>query len=237
MVTLQSLTAAAAIGALAGACASVWGMYRNSIRRGFGEGRFLSRMLVGASATVAMQLMVGLPLPRPPAIIILLGLAYAAEWPIIATWRAFFPGGDGSSRVIPIVLGFPGVTMGTARARIAVAVGYVVVLGLFFTALGRLDRSSFIPLSPVTGALVGVSAGLLLAIGGAWKEATRSGFELVTFLRTPLLTTLFAVGLAFFVDSYLYLALAAVGYERAAVETWKTVLAYVGWRLRNGPWC
>ena len=236
-MTLQSFTAATVVGALAGAYASLWGMCRSSSHPAFDGRCFVSRILIGVGAAAALQSILNLSLPTPGALVLLLGLAYATEWALITAWRAFFPGEEGPGLVVPMVVGFAGVPVRAAGARIPLAIAYFIVLGLFLLALVWLDRVSFRPRSPLTGALVGVGAGVLVASWGAWKERERSGFELVTFLRTPLLTTIVAAGLAFFIDSYVQLAIASVGYQRAAVETWKTFLAYVGWRLRSGPWC
>ncbi len=235
MPTPGALVAAAAVGALAGSYASVWAMYEDSTHKGFCARRCVTRILIGVSVSIGLQSMLGLALPNAAAIVLLLGLTYAAEWALIAMWNAF-AGEDRSKLFVPMVLDIAGVHMGIDRARTAVAVGYVALVGLFLIALGQLDPGAASPLTPFAGAVVGLGAGVLVAIGGAWKEATRSGFELVTFLRTPSLTILAAVGLSFFVDSYLYLAVAAVGYQRAVVETWKIFLAHIASRLRSAPW-
>jgi hypothetical protein len=64
--------------------------------------------------------------------------------------------------------------------------------------------------------------GFVSAIGGAWKDAPLEGFEPLKFLRSPLIAALAGLGLAVFTRHYLLIALAALGYERALLETYKT---------------
>ena len=88
------------------------------------------------------------------------------------------------------------------------------------------------------GALVGT----LTAIGGATKDAPYEGFDFSTFLRSPVLTALWAVvlGEAFPRVPVLPVALAAVGAERLTVELYKLGRiqqeTYVAAKYRVGEW-
>ena len=71
-------------------------------------------------------------------------------------------------------------------------------------------------------ACAGFLVGIVIAIGGAWKDAPVEGFEPLKFFRSPALTTLCALLLFPLSSSVLLSAAAAVGYERAASENYKT---------------
>jgi hypothetical protein len=64
--------------------------------------------------------------------------------------------------------------------------------------------------------------GSVVAVGGAWKDAPKEGFDMLKFFRSPGMTVLFALLLSQLTDSYLQATVAAIGYERAAAETYKT---------------
>ena len=71
-------------------------------------------------------------------------------------------------------------------------------------------------------ALVGFATGLIVAVGGGWKDAPKEGFDPVKFMRSPAMTVAFALLLSRFTDSVLLMAVGAIGFERATAETWKT---------------
>lgn len=64
--------------------------------------------------------------------------------------------------------------------------------------------------------------GLIIAVGGGWKDAPKEGFHPLKFLRSPIMTVLGALLLSRFTDSYLLIAIGSIGYERAVAETYKT---------------
>jgi len=55
-----------------------------------------------------------------------------------------------------------------------------------------------------------------------WKDAPIEGFERLKFFRSPALTTIFALALFMASGSVVLAAIAAIGYERAASENYKT---------------
>jgi hypothetical protein len=69
---------------------------------------------------------------------------------------------------------------------------------------------------------VGLVAGLIVAVGGGWKDAPKEGFDPLKFMRSPAMTVVAALVLSRFTDSALLMAVGAIGYERAAAETYKT---------------
>ena len=91
-------------------------------------------------------------------------------------------------------------------------------------------------------ASAGLLVGTLTAIGGATKDAPYEGFDFSTFMRSPVLTALWAVvlGEAFPGVPVLPVALAAIGAERLTVELYKVSRArqgtYVAAKYRVGEW-
>ena len=91
-------------------------------------------------------------------------------------------------------------------------------------------------------ASAGMLVGSLTAIGGAVKDAPYEGFDFSTFMRSPVLTGLWAVilGEMFPKVPVLPVALAAVGAERLTVELYKiartTQETYVAGKFRIGEW-
>ena len=236
MPALQPLLVAAVVGALAGAYASRWRMYKDSIYQGFGARRFAGSVAVGAIVAMALKTLFQLRLPEPAAVTLLFGLAYAAHRGTYQLWEIFFRRRDRPDFVISGTFNDGGISVTSRSARIAADLCYVLAVGLFLVALAQLDRSAAGPATIAKGALAGLVAGVIIATSGAWKNAPTDGFQMRSFIRSPSITVAFALGLSFLTDSYLHLAVAAIGYERAVVETWKILCAHIAARLSTGPW-
>lgn len=223
MATMHPLAIATLVGLLSGAHAAIWGMYKDSMYEGFGLICFVRSIVVGALAAVGIQSVLHLPLPAPVAIVVLFGIAYAAERGIIEVWKTFIREEDQSKFFIPMAFSIRGVPVASRAHRLAAGAGYVAVVSICLIAIAQLDRDGgrahLIP-----SAFAGLIVGTIIAIGGAWKDAPKEGFQLLKFFRSPSMTLVAAVALSLLTDSYLQIAVAAIGYERAAVETWKTLL-------------
>jgi hypothetical protein len=124
-----------------------------------------------------------------------------------------------------MTLSVGGVPVKSRSRRFMAGVGYAAVVSVLLLALAQLDRDVTGPLALGTSAIAGLVVGLMIAAGGAWKDAPKEGFQLLKFFRSPAVTVAFALALSPLTESYLYLAAAAIGYERAAVETYKTFFA------------
>jgi hypothetical protein len=227
---------AAAVGALAGAHASIWRMHRDSIYQGFAARRFVGSVFVGALAAMAWQSALRLALPGPAGLTLLFGLTCAADRGIHESWKALFRTEDAWEPLDPMTFGSFGVRVTGRIARIATGIGRVIAIGLLLLVLVRLDLSASGPPTLSKSALVGLVAGLIIATGGALKHAPDEGFQTMRFIRSPTIAIAFALGLSLLTHRYLYLAVAAIGYERAVVETWKIFCAHVASRFRNAPW-
>jgi len=96
-------------------------------------------------------------------------------------------------------------------------VAAVALLLAFWTA--TLDVAS-LPLPILL--LVGSAAGWVSAFGGAWKDAPIEGFETLKFFRSPAITATYAFLISRLDGRMLIVALCALGFTVATLETYKT---------------
>lgn len=218
----QSFIIAGAIGLLSGTHTAIWGMYKDAVHEGFAASRFARSMIVGAFAAVMVQAVLGLALPGPAALVVLFGLAYATERGIVEVWKTFVRTEDQSKYFIPMQFSVRGVPVASRGARIAFGAAYVALVGLCLLAISRIDHAPGTIPSATRAALAGLAVGTIVAVGGGWKDAPKEGFDPLKFFRSPIMTVLYALILSRLTDSYLQMAVAAIGFERATAETYKT---------------
>ena len=213
---------AALAGALAGMHAAIWGMYKDALYEGFATDRFSRSVVVGTICGVVVQALLQLPLPGPGSFVVLFGLAYATERGIVEVWKTFLRDEDQAKYTIPTRLTLRGVPVESRVARLLSAIAYVAVIALFLLGVTQLEpgRSAVDAMARIAG--VGFMAGTIIAIGGAWRDAPAEGFDGIKFLRSPVIAVIVALVLWRFTDSFFQIAVAAIGYERAVAETYKT---------------
>lgn len=216
----QPMIIAALVGLLSGTHTAIWGMYKDAPHEGFSATRFLRSAVVGSVSAVVLRHFLAMSLDVPGALVLLFGLAYAAERAIVEVWKTFVRNEDQSKYFIPMQFSVRGEPVKSRTMRLAAGAAYVAVLLLGLTSLVLLDWSR----GPTTWtmAFVGLAAGLIIAIGGAWKDAPKEGFDPVKFMRSPAMTLACALLLSRLTNSHLLAAVGAIGYERATAETYKT---------------
>ena len=206
------------IGTLSGTHAAIWGMYKDAIHEGFAWPRFMRSVLVGAASAAVLQMTLRLPLPAPSAAFVLFGLSYGCERAIVEVWKTFLRDEDQSKYFIPMQFCLRGEPVKSWRVRMAAGAAYTGVLlsGLTVISLMKTENRQ------MTTVLVGLATGLIVAIGGGWKDAPKEGFDLLKFFRSPIMTVLYAIALSIFAENFGVIAIGAVGLERATAETYKT---------------
>jgi hypothetical protein len=157
-------------------------------------------------------------MPTAAGTILLFGLAYAMERGIVEVWKTFIRDEDQSKYTIPMQFAIRGKLVRNRGLRVAAGAAYVAVVALILLAFSTVGG----PRTLARATVVGLAVGGIIAIGGAWKDAPTEGFDPIKFLRSPCLTVLFTIGLGTLTDQYLLIAVAAIGYERAMAETYKT---------------
>lgn len=218
----DSIVTGAFVGLLSGAHAAIWGMHKDAIHEGFDARRFARSLILGVLSGALVQLTLRLPLPAPGALVLLFGLAYAVERGIVELWKTFLRVEDQSKYTIPTQFSIRGVPVVSRSARLAAGLAWVCGVAVCLLAVATIQQGAPGVEATMRAALAGLVAGGIIAVGGAWRDAPVEGFDSGKFLRSPLTAMLFAVPLAWFTESYLYVAAAALGYERAAAETYKT---------------
>lgn len=201
---------------------SIWGMYKDALHEGFGLATFARSIAIGAVVAMVIQATLHLPLPSPQSLVLLFGLAYGAERGIVEIWKTFVRDEDQSKYFIPMQFSVRGVPVASAGARLAAGAGCVAVVVLSLAVVANLDDGAATLSHMTRAALAGLVVGMLAAAGGSWKDAPKEGFEIVKFFRSPMMTVLYACLLAQLTTNYLLIAVAAIGYERATAETYKT---------------
>jgi hypothetical protein len=169
---------------------------------------------------VLIQHAFGLALPGAAPLVVLFGLAYAAERGVVEVWKTFVRDEDQSKYAIPMQFNLLGAPVASRGLRLAAGGAYVAFVALCLAAVARLDDGT----PPAAGrvALVGLAVGTIIAIGGAWKDAPTEGFQPLKFFRSPCVTALLALLLSQLADTHLQAIVAAIGFERATTETYKT---------------
>ena len=217
--TLITLGVAALVGAVAGADAAIWGMYKDAAHEGFRWPRFARSIVIASAAAIVVQLLLDLKLPGAGAMLVLFGLAYAAERAVVEVWKTFVRVEDQSKYAIPMQFAIGGTPVQSRVVRLVAGLAYVTALALAGVVVYQMIGGGGTWLQ---SGVVGFLVGLVIAIGGAWKDAPIEGFEPLKFFRSPSLTTAAALVLFPLTASVPLAAIAAIGYERAASENYKT---------------
>jgi len=220
--SFDSLAIACAVGLMSGCHTSIWGMYKDALHEGFRITTFVRSIMIGAVAAIAIQAALHLPLPAPDALLLLFGLAYAAERGLVEIWKTFIREEDQSKYFIPMQFSFRGVPVASMAARLAAGAVSVAAIVISLAVIATLDDTASTLSHLTRAALAGLSVGMLIAAGGSWKDAPSEGFDIIKFFRSPVMTMAYACLVAQITTDYVLIAVAAMGYERATVETYKT---------------
>ena len=209
------------IGALAGAHASTWGMYKDAPHEGFTVLKYLRSLVIAAvlAPFVATILEV---FPRSAATaVILFGCVYAAERAVLESWKTFFREEDQSKYAIPMQLAVFGRTVKSRALRFFFGLLY---LGAIIGGLILVSGLQVPPRAPrwLVAITIGALGGWFSAFGGAWKDAPIEGFQILKFFRSPLIAAAFAYLLYTLGATPAQGMFGAIGYTVATTETWKT---------------
>ena len=218
----MDLLIAAVIGIVAGTHVSTWGMYKDAIHEGFTWPKYMRSIVIGLAVALALQTVFRLDLARAGGMVVFFGLVYAVERLSLELWKSFVRVEDQSKYFIPMRFGIRGKPVMDDRIRWTVGAGVLLVLVLFVWGTIRLQAAY--PELPTWFVLVTIGSlgGWLTAFGGAWKDAPVEGFETLKFFRSPVISLIWAVLVAFFTTDWLFISVAGAGYSVATIETYKT---------------
>jgi hypothetical protein len=210
------------VGLSVGLHIATWGMYKDSIHEGFTLKRYGRSIVFGLVLAPLASAVTGLDASTASGAFALFGLTYALERATNEFWKTFIRDEDQSKYFIPMQFHVMGRVIRSRRVRLTVGLALVAV------ALGLLGLVSLIQPEPGHEgsllALVSIAGigGWYSAFGGAFKDAPIEGFETFKFFRSPVVATAYGLLVSSFTESYPLIALCAIGFTVATLETWKT---------------
>jgi hypothetical protein len=216
----MSVVCAAALAGFTGLHAATWGAFKDSPFEGFRRTSFVRSIVLAITAGVVLA--AATPLESTEALIVLVGLLYAAERLATEWWKSFVREDEQTAYAIPMRFAVAGVPVDRRLPRYALGLAILLGLVLVCWAAGEL-----LPTHTGPGwllLLVGGLGGWLTAVGGAWKDAPVEGFSGWKFLRSPIVASAWACLLLPFTDNFVLLTVSAGGLSVASIETYKTFL-------------
>jgi len=216
---IGTLLPALGVGAAAGAHTATWGMYKDAPHEGFTWRKYGRSIALGTLLGPAAAAVAGLDATRAAGAVVLFGLVYAVERALVEFYKTFVREEDQSKYTIPMQFAVFGKPVQDRARRWTVAAGVAAVALLLGFGTAKLDAAS-LPLPVLL--LIGSAAGWVSAIGGAWKDAPIEGFETLKFFRSPAITGTYAFLISRLDDRMLVVALCALGFTVATIETYKT---------------
>jgi hypothetical protein len=210
------------VGLAVGTHVATWGMYKDSIHEGYTHAKYARSIVVGAVLAPIAALVAGLDPTTASGLLILFGCTYGLERAVTEFWKTFLRDEDQSKYFIPMQFHVMGRVVRHRGKRLAVGLSLVVAaLGLLALA-NRLEPDAGEPRSLAVLVLVASLGGWFSAFGGAFKDAPIEGFETLKFFRSPVVAALYGSAIAQFTNSYALVALTAIGFTVATLETYKT---------------
>lgn len=214
------ILAATGVGALAGLHAATWGMFKDALYEGFSVRKYLRSVVTGALAAAAIQLACRFDLASAAGFVLLFGTTYALERFLLESWKSFLRQEDQSKYFIPMQLAVNGRIVRGRLARLLAGAGYAGAVALVIAALVHLQPAA--GPSPLAALLLaGTVGGWISALGGAWKDAPKEGFQLLKFFRSPGIALGYSLLLVPLTSSLLVIAFGALGLTIATIETHK----------------
>ena len=217
----MSIVIAVVVGLAVGTHIATWGMYKDSIHESFGRRKYARSIVVGAVLGPLGATLAGLDVTTASGLVLLFGLTYALERAVTEFWKTFLRDEDQSKYFIPMQFHVMGRVVRNRWVRLGVGLGMVsVAAGLL--ALARALEPAAGEAGLVRTALVASLGGWFSAFGGGFKDAPIEGFETFKFFRSPVVAALYGMAVSGFTTSYPLVALVAIGFTVATLETYKT---------------
>jgi hypothetical protein len=221
-MNIPHLLTAVVLGFLSGLHASTWGMFKDAPHEGFTWGRYFRSAIVGV-VMACIAYLVGRPdLGAPGTRVVFFGVVYVLERGAIEFWKTFLRTEDQSKYFIPMQFAVFGRIVQSAGRRLVIGFAVAGAVIAAFLVVHFATRAGGLPRSLPLVILIGSIGGWISAFLGAWKDAPIEGFETLKFFRSPVAAGVYALLLSPFTTSYMLIALAALGYTIATLETYKT---------------
>ena len=219
---ISDLLIALALGFIAGLHASTWGMFKDAPHEGFSWGRYYRSALVGMIMAAIAYFVARPSLSSAGARVVFFGVVYVLERGAIEFWKTFLRNEDQSKYFIPMQFAVFGRLVHGRGKRLAIGFAVALAVIVAFVMIHFSSRGGAVGRSLVLVLAIGSIGGWISAFLGAWKDAPIEGFETLKFFRSPVVAGLYALLLSPFTTSYMVIAMAALGYTIATLETYKT---------------
>ncbi len=210
------------VGLTAGAHSSTWGMYKDAPYEGFTYRKYFRSIILSGFLAVSIWMITQLDVSKSYNIFVLFGFTYGIERAILESYKTFLRSEDQSKYFIPMQFHVQGKIVDSKNKRLLIGAAYLIGVLIVFGFIYYLDQSDLNLPWWVVVFFIGSAGGWISAFGGAWKDAPIEGFELFKFFRSPAITAFYALLLSFFTENYLFIAVGALGYTVATIETYKT---------------
>ena len=210
------------VGLAVGGHIATWGMYKDSIHEGFTVRRYARSIVVGLIWAPLAARIVGIDASVASGVVILFGLTYALERATTEFWKTFVRDEDQSKYFIPMQFHVLGKVIRNRTGRFMAGLGYLGVALLLLRGVQMLQPEPGAEAPLWSLVLVSSIGGWYSAFGGAFKDAPIEGFETLKFFRSPVSATTYGLLVSNFTDSYPLIALCAIGFTVATLETYKT---------------
>jgi uncharacterized membrane protein len=235
----MNLFIALVIGLMAGAHSATWGMYKDAIYEGFTYRKYFRSIIFSGliavvfervanldvtwtANMVVLERVMHLDLARPANMVVLYGMTYVIERGVLEFYKTFLREEDQSKYFIPMQFHVGGTVVQSQWRRWLAGVAYLVGVALAIASIIALQNANLKLPNVVVVLLIGSVGGWISAFGGAWKDAPLEGFEWLKFFRSPIVASLYALLIACFTDTYLYISMGGLGYTVGTIETYKT---------------
>ena len=165
----------------------------------------------------------GLDPRRAADLVVLFGATYAVERALAEIYKTFLRDEDQSKYFIPMQFAIFGKVVRSRGARLLAGAGLRRRCCWRWSCWSpAIDRAFADPMPVWLVVAIGGLGGWISAFGGAWKDAPKEGFQIFKFFRSPIIASLFALGLSYLSDDLVLVTLAAIGFCVATTETYKT---------------
>jgi hypothetical protein len=203
---------------------SSWQAYKDPPWEGFVPSKFVRSILVGGTVGLALWAIDSRIVMEIDNLGLLLLSILATERLLGEAYKGFFkraPHPEYSKLFLRLGLPVHSYALKVGFGCLFVALGFFI-FALFGWVGGIILRSLGQTMS--AGLLLGAVAGTLVASGGALKDSQFEGFKGRKFVRSPIITALGGALLITASNNPLLMSIGVIGFERVAVEFFKTFL-------------
>ncbi len=214
------------IGAVSGLIVSSWQGFKDPPWEGFFFSKFMRSIAVGAGAGAVLLLAASRGWLLVDNLGVLAFAIVALERMAGETYKGFLR--RGAHPEYHKLLGRLHIPADRYPVKLALGVGFLAVAIELIRGVASLltHLTTMTGSASRAGAIAGLVAGVIVAIGGALKDSQFEGFLPRKFVRSPIVAAIAGIVFVHFSADAFLIALACIGGERVGVELYKTFLRH-----------